>query len=71
MSSGRDVMMDNWQEQIKATENNLKQSQELQWKMKQLRRMIDYRQTLNIEMNKLDNQIDALEYEINLLEVQQ
>lgn len=69
MSSGRDVMMDNWQEQIKATENNLKQSQELQWKMKQLRRMIDYRQTLNIEMNKLDNQIDALEYEINLLEV--
>lgn len=70
MSSGRDVMMDNWQEQIKATENILKQSQELQWKMKQLRRMIDYRQTLNIEMNKLDNQIDALEYEINLLEVQ-
>lgn len=70
MSSGRDVMMDNWQEQIKATENNLKQSQGLQWKMKQLRRMIDYRQTLNIEMNKLDNQIDALEYEINLLEVQ-
>lgn len=70
MSSGRDVMMDNWQEQIEATENNLKQSQELQWKMKQLRRMIDYRQTLNIEINKLDNQIDALEYEINLLEVQ-
>lgn len=70
MSSGRDVMMDNWQEQLKATENNLKQSQELQWKMKQLRRMIDYRQTLNIEINKLDNQIDALEYEINLLEVQ-
>ncbi len=51
MSSGRDEMMSNWKTDQEA---------EQEWLKKQIQRMTDYRQVLNTELNRLDNQIKGM-----------
>lgn len=59
MSSGRDVMMEQW---------GTDQEETIKWKQKMLTRMIEYRQTVIIEKERLDDAILKLEFEIAQLE---
>ena len=60
MSSGRDVMMEQW---------GTDQEEKIKWKQKMLTRMIEYRQTVSTELNRLDDAILKLEFELAQLEV--
>ena len=59
MSSGRDVMMEQW---------GTDQEETIKWKQKMLTRMIEYRQTVITEKERLDNAILKLEFELAHLE---
>ena len=59
MSSGRDVMMEQW---------GTDQEEMIKWKQKMLTRMIEYRQTVIIEKERLDDAILKLEFELAQLE---
>ena len=69
MSSGRDYMMEQWSNQVESVEKHIRDSQEYQMKQKTLQRMIEYRQTVNIELNRLDDAILKLEFELAQAEV--
>ena len=60
MSSGRDVMMEQW---------GTDQEEMIKWKQKMLTRMIEYRQNVSIELNRLDDAILMLEFELAQLGV--
>lgn len=59
MSSGRDVMMEQW---------GTDQEEMIKWKQKMLTRMIEYRQTVITEKDRLDDAILNLEFELAQLE---
>lgn len=59
MSSGRDVMMEQW---------GTDQEEMIKWKQKMLTRMIEYRQTVITEKDRLDDAILKLEFELAQLE---
>ena len=59
MSSGRDVMMEQW---------GTDQEEMIKWKQKMLTRMIEYRQTVITEKERLDDAILKLEFELAQLE---
>ena len=59
MSSGRDVMMEQW---------GTDQEETIKWKQKMLTRMIEYRQTVITEKERLDDAILKLEFELAQLE---
>ena len=59
MSSGRDVMMEQW---------GTDQEEMIKWKQKMLTRMIEYRQTVITEKERLDDAILKLEFELAHLE---
>ena len=59
MSSGRDVMMEQW---------GTDQEETIKWKQKMLTRMIEYRQTVITEKERLDDAILKLEFELSQLE---
>ena len=59
MSSGRDVMMEQW---------GTDQEEMIKWKQKMLIRMIEYRQTVITEKERLDDAILKLEFELAQLE---
>ena len=59
MSSGRDVMMEQW---------GTDQEETIKWKQKMLTRMIEYRQTVITEKERLDDAILKLEFELAHLE---
>lgn len=59
MSSGRDVMMEQW---------GTDQEETIKWKQKMLTRMIEYRQTVITEKDRLDDAILKLEFELAQLE---
>jgi hypothetical protein len=61
MSSGVDVMMDRWRDQVAQAEQNIRESQEEQCQNRMLTRMIDYRQTLITEIARLDKIIKELQ----------
>lgn len=61
MSSGRDVMMDRWRDQVEQAEQNIRESQKEQTQNRMLTRMIEYRQTLITEIARLDNLIKELQ----------
>ena len=61
MSSGVDVMMDRWRDQVAQAEQNIRESQEEQTQNRMLTRMIDYRQTLITEIARLDKIIKELQ----------
>ena len=65
MSSGRDVMMDNWNNQVTQAEQSIRKSQDQIIKKDQITRMIDYQQTLIIELERIDNYIKELQNEQN------
>ena len=69
MSSGRDYMMEQWNNQVELAEKHIRDSQEYQMKQKTLQRMIEYRQTVSTELNRLDDAILKLEFELAQLEV--
>ena len=68
MSSGRDYMMEQWNNQVELTEKHIRDSQEYQIKKKMLTRMIEYRQTVITEKERLDDAILKLEFELAHLE---
>ena len=68
MSSGRDYMMEQWSNQVELTEKHIRDSQEYQIKKKMLTRMIEYRQTVITEKERLDDAILKLEFELAQLE---
>ena len=59
MSSGRDVMMEQW---------GTDQEEMIKWKQKMLTRMIEYHQTVITEKDRLDDAILKLEFELAQLE---
>ena len=59
MSSGRDVMMEQW---------GTDQEEIVKWKQRMLTRMIEYRQTVITEKERLDDAILKLEFELAQLE---
>ena len=59
MSSGRDVMMDRWRDQVAQAEQNIRESQKEQYQNRMLTRMIEYRQTLITELERLDKAING------------
>lgn len=59
MSSGRDVMMEQW---------GTDQEETIKWKQKMLTSMIEYRQTVITEKDRLDDAILKLEFELAQLE---
>ena len=61
MSSGRDVMMDRWRDQVEQAEQNIRESQKEQCQNRMLTRMIEYRQTLITEIARLDKVIKELQ----------
>ena len=61
MSSGVDVMMDRWRDQVEQAEQNIRESQKDQAQNRMLTRMIDYRQTLITEIARLDKIIKELQ----------
>ncbi len=61
MSSGRDVMMDRWRDQVEQAEQNIRESQKEQTQNRMLTRMIEYRQTLITEIARLDKIIKELQ----------
>lgn len=61
MSSGRDVMMDRWRDQVEQAEQNIRESQKEQCQNRMLTRMIEYRQTLITEIARLDKIIKELQ----------
>ena len=61
MSSGRDVMMDRWRDQVEQAEQNIRESQKEQHQNRMLTRMIEYRQTLITEIARLDKIIKELQ----------
>ena len=61
MSSGRDVMMDRWRDQVEQAEQNIRESQKEQIQNRMLTRMIEYRQTLITEIARLDKVIKELQ----------
>ena len=61
MSSGRDVMMDRWRDQVEQAEQNIRESQKEQHQNRMLTRMIEYRQTLITEIARLDKVIKELQ----------
>lgn len=61
MSSGVDVMMDRWRDQVAQAEQNIRESQKEQTQNRMLTRMIDYRQTLITEIARLDKVIKELQ----------
>ena len=61
MSSGVDVMMDRWRDQVAQAEQNIRESQQQQCQNRMLTRMIDYRQTLITEIARLDKIIKELQ----------
>ena len=61
MSSGRDVMMEQWSNQAEMAEQSLRKSLEHQQKESMIIRMIDYRQTLITEIERLDKVIEELQ----------
>ena len=61
MSSGVDVMMDRWRDQVAQAEQNIRESQQEQCQNRMLTRMIEYRQTLITEIARLDKIIKELQ----------
>lgn len=61
MSSGRDVMMDNWRNQVEQAEQTIRKSQEDQFQQRMIIRMTEYRQTLITELERIDNIIKELQ----------
>ncbi len=61
MSSGVDVMMDRWRDQVAQAEQNIRESQKEQTQNRMLTRMIEYRQTLITEIARLDKIIKELQ----------
>ena len=61
MSSGRDVMMDNWDNQVEQAEWSIRKSQEDQFQQRMITRMTEYRQTLITEIERIDNIIKELQ----------
>ena len=61
MSSGVDVMMDRWRDQVAQAEQNIRESQKEQHQNRMLTRMIEYRQTLITEIARLDKIIKELQ----------
>ena len=61
MSSGRDVMMDRWRDQVEQAEQNIRESKKEQIQNRMLTRMIEYRQTLITEIARLDKIIKELQ----------
>ena len=61
MSSGVDVMMDRWRDQVEQAEQNIRESQKEQTQNRMLTRMIEYRQTLITEIARLDKIIKELQ----------
>ena len=61
MSSGRDVMMDNWNNQLAQTEKHIRETQEPLIRKSQCQRMIEYRQVLITELERIDNYIKELQ----------
>ena len=65
MSSGRDVMMDNWSNQVAQAEKHIQKTQESLIRKSQCQRMIEYRQVLITELERIDNYIKELQNEQN------
>ena len=65
MSSGRDVMMDNWSNQVAQAEKHIRETQEPLIRKSQCQRMIEYRQVLVTELERIDNYIKELENDTN------
>ena len=61
MSSGRDVMMDNWRNQVEQAEQTIRKSQEDQFQQRMIIRMTEYRQTLITEIERIDKIIKELQ----------
>ena len=61
MSSGRDVMMDNWSNQVAQAEKHIQKTQEPLIHKSQYQRMIEYRQILVTELERIDNYIKELQ----------
>lgn len=63
MSSGRDVMMENWSNQVAQAEKNIRETQEPMIRKSQITRMIDYQQTLITELERITKYIKELQNE--------
>lgn len=59
MSSGRDVMMDNW---------GTDREERIKWLKKQEQRQSDYLNTINEERDRIVKNLEAIRYEIINLE---
>lgn len=63
MSSGRDYMMENWNNQVEDVEENLRQSQLQQHRKRMITRMIEQRQILLTDVERLTKAIKEYEDE--------
>ena len=60
MSSGRDEMMSRWSEEINLAEQNIRESQKEQHNQRLYQRLVEYRQTLVNDIERIDRMMKEL-----------